>query len=179
MSPDSRQASIPVGSVQQRFLDLARHVSETIGNEFFSMLVDQLRGVLSAESVYIGEFVFRGTGRVRLLAASTEGGEVAAAEFPLAGSPDAEVAVGNPSLYSRGVQEAFPGDRRLRDLQAEAYVGIPLHGPEGQITGLLAALYRQPLGLEIQFVQSMLTMFASRVSAELNRKRAADILRES
>jgi PAS domain S-box-containing protein len=179
MGPDSRQVSIPAGSEQRRFLDLARRVSETIGSEFFSVLVDQLRGVLSAECVYIGEFVFRGTEHVRLLAASAVGAHAAASEFPLAGSPDAEVAAGNSSLYGRGVQEAFPEDRRLREQEAEAFVGIPLHSPEGQVSGLIAAIYRQPLGLEIQFVQSMLTMFAPRVSAELNRKRAADILRES
>jgi len=180
MTPNLRQASAqPVLNEQQRFLDLARRVSETIGTEFFSILVDHLRGVLNAKCVYIGEFVQRRTERVRILAASAEREQVVASESPLAGGPDAQVAVSNPCWYASGVREAFPEDCRLRDLEAEAFVGVPLNDPEGRACGLIAALYPQPLDLEIYSIHSMLTMFAPRVSAELNRKRTADTLRES
>jgi signal transduction histidine kinase len=73
----------------------------------------------------------------------------------------------------------FPGDPVLRDLEAEAWVGVPLNDSEGQVSGIIAAIYGQPLQLEIHFVQSMLMMFAPRASAELNRKQAEDALRES
>lgn len=100
-------------------------------------------------------------------------------EFPLAGSPDAEVARGSPCMYARGVRETFPGDRLLGDLKAEACVGVPLTDSEGRTRGLIAALFRQPLELEMDFVLSMLKMFTPRASAELNRKHAEDLLRES
>jgi signal transduction histidine kinase len=64
-------------------------------------------------------------------------------------------------------------------LEAEAWVGVPLNDAEGRPCGLIAALYRQPLDNEIDFVQLMLTMFAPRASAELNRKREEDALQES
>lgn len=73
----------------------------------------------------------------------------------------------------------FPGDPLLRDLEAEAWVGVPLNNSEGQTSGLLAAIYGQPLQLEANFVQSMLMMFAARASAEIDRKHAEDALRES
>lgn len=73
----------------------------------------------------------------------------------------------------------FPADHRLRDLEAEAWVGIPLNNAEGQACGLIAAIYSQPLDHEADFVQLMLTMFAPRASAELNRKREEDSLKES
>jgi PAS domain S-box-containing protein len=143
------------------------------------MLANQLAGVLGATCVYIGEFVGGKTNRVRTLAAFVEGGRTEAFEFPLAGSPDAEVAEGNPCMYPRGVREMFPGDRLLHDLESEAWVGVPLNNSEGQACGLIAALYLQPLQLEVHFVQSMLMMFAPRASAELNRKQAEDALREN
>jgi PAS domain S-box-containing protein len=118
------------------------------------------------------------TERVQTLAC-VKADRMEAFEFPLAGTPDAEVALGNPCVYGRGVPKAFPEDRRLRDLEAEACVGVPLNNAEGQAAGLIAALYCHPLDLEIHFVQSMLTMFAPRASAELNRKQAEDALRES
>jgi signal transduction histidine kinase len=180
MIPNSPQNSVcQLGSDSQGFLKLARRVSETIGAEFLSMLANQLAAVLGAKCVYIGEFVRGKTNRVRTLAAFVEGGGTEAFEFRLAGSPDAEVAGSTPCMYPRGVREMFPGAPLLHDLEAEAWVGVPLKNPEGQACGLIAALYRQPLQLEVHFVQSMLMMFAPRASAELNRKQAEDALRES
>jgi PAS domain S-box-containing protein len=77
------------------------------------------------------------------------------------------------------VLQAYPEDRLLGDLEAQAWVGVPLNNSEGQACGILAALYSHPLQLEVQFVQSMLMIFAPRASAELNRKQTDDLLRES
>jgi signal transduction histidine kinase len=180
MTPNLQQRSAwkAVGE-WQRFLTLSRQVSETIGTEFFSLLVNQLGSALGAECVYLGEFAGVGAMQVQTVAACREGEQIEAFDFPLVGSPDGEVALGKPALYARGVREAFPADRRLHDLQVEAFVGVPLNDAEGQPCGLIAALYRQPLGPEMFFVQSMLTMFAPRAAAELKRKRANDVLRES
>jgi signal transduction histidine kinase len=154
-------------------------VSETIGTEFFSMLADQLEVELSAACVYTAQFLRGKTDRVRTLAACLEGGRMATFEFPMAGSPAAEVAGGNVCTYARDVRETFPKDRLLSDLSAEAFVGVPLNDAEGQVCGLIAALYRRPLEQEISFVQSLLKTFAPRASAELNRKQAEDVLRDS
>ena len=180
MAQDSPQKSVQqIGNERRRFLKIVRRVSETIGTEFFSMLVKHLRRALGAECVYVCEFVGRQTERARTLAACMEGDRMETFEFPLAGSPDAEVALCHPCMDSKGVREMFPADRRLRDLEAEAWVGVPLNNAEGQACGLIAALYSRPLDHEIDFVQLMLTMFAPRASAELNRKREEDAVQES
>jgi PAS domain-containing protein len=166
-------------SERRHFLKIARQVSEAIGIEFFSKLVKELRRALAAESVYIGEFGGTQTKRVRTLAACMKGDRMESFEFPVEGTPDAEVAMCNPCMYSREVREMFPADGRLHDLQAEAWVGVPLDNAEGQTCGLIGAVFVQPLDHEIHFVHSMLTMFAPRASAELNRKRDLDSLQES
>ena len=168
-----------IGDERQRFLEIVRDVSETIGIEFFSTLVKHLRRTLGAGCVYVCEFAGRQNERARTLAACMEDDRMETFEFPVAGSPDAEVARCHPCMYSRGVREVFPADHRLRDLEAEAWAGIPLNNAEGQACGLIAALYSRPLDHEIDFVQSTLTMFAPRASAELNRKRELDALQES
>jgi hypothetical protein len=172
MTPKSPQTMRRPDSDSQGFLKLARQVSETIGTEFLSTLVHHLAKVLEAKCMYVSEFVGDKTSRVRTLAAFVEGDRPEAFEFPLVGSPDAEVARGNPSMYARGAREMFPEDSLLRDLAAEAWVGVPLNNAEGQVSGTIAAIYGQPLQLEVHFVQSMLMMFAPRASAELNRKQA-------
>jgi signal transduction histidine kinase len=180
MIPQSPQKSGRQASgEEQEFLKIARHVSDTIGAEFFCMLADQLAGALSAKCVYVGEFVRGNTDRVRTLAACREGDRAEGFEFPLAGSPDAEVALGNPCIYARGVREMFPGDCLLHDLEVEAFVAVPLNDAEGLASGLIATLYGRPLDLEISFVQSILKRFAPRAAAELSRKHAEEVLRES
>ena len=180
MSQESPQRPLQqTGSERRHFLKIARQVSETIGAEFFSMLVKQLRQALGAKGVYICEFVGIQSARARTLAASMEGDRMQTPEFPIVDSPDAAVALGSPCVYSSGVRAMFPADGRLRDLEAEAWVGVPLNNAEGQACGLIAVLYGKPLDQDIHFVQSMLAMFAPRASAELNRKRAEDALRES
>lgn len=164
---------------RQQFLTFARQVSETIGAEFFHTLVNQLMTVLEADCVYVGEVVSGKTERIRTLAACVEGNGMESFEFPLANSPDADVVRGKPGIYARDVQEIFPTDRRLRDLKIHAFVGVALNNAEGRACGLLAALYRQPLDLAVDFVHSMLTMFAPRAAAELVRKQADDALREN
>ena len=143
-----------------------------------SILAHQLAGVLEAKCVYVSEFVGDKTNPVRTLAAFVEGDRPKGFEFPLAGNPDAQVTSGSPRMYPRAVREMFPGDPVLRDLEAEAWVGVPLNNSKGQASGIIAAIYGQPLQLEVHFVQSIL-MFAPRASAELNRKHAEEALRES
>jgi PAS domain S-box-containing protein len=165
---------------RRRFLDIARNVSATIGNEYFSTLATQLARALGADRLYIAEFVSGQVECVRTTAAYVCGEEMETFQMPLAGTPDAEVALDHPRVYSRGIQHLFPSDSRLSEWGAEAYVAHPLSNPEGRPVGLIAVLYRRPLGDEaVHFVQSILAMFAPRAAAELNRKRADDDLRES
>ena len=177
--PSPQKSGRPPSSEHPRFLKSARQVLESVGAEFFSTLVKELREALDSECVYIGEFTRGEIERVQTVAACVKEEWVSVFELPLAGGPDAELALGKPCTFERGVTEIFPEDRLLSDLQVEAYVGVPLNDAEGKACGVLAALFCEPLDVEIYLIQSMLNVFVPRASAELNRKRADDALRES
>jgi signal transduction histidine kinase len=180
MSPDSPKHSVPVANGGTHdFLEIARKLSETIGMEFFSMLTDQLAAIFGAKYVYVAEFVEGKPDRLRTLAACLQGRRMEESDFPLPGTPDAEVATGGSRLYMRGVREAFPGDGRLGDLAIEAFVGVPLRDAEGDACGIIAALYQEPLDLDASFLSSSLKLFAPRAQAELRRKRADDEVRQT
>ena len=53
------------GNEWQGFVKIARQVSETIGSEFFTILVNRLAEVVNADFVYIGEFIGDQTDRIR------------------------------------------------------------------------------------------------------------------
>src|SRR5262245_46077845 len=111
MAQDSSQKFVwQIESARQHFLNVASQVSEKVGSEYFLMLVKELRRALGARCVYVGEFVGRQTERVRTLAACMEDDQMRTFEFTVAGSPDAEVALGKPSIYSKDVQQTFPDD---------------------------------------------------------------------
>jgi signal transduction histidine kinase len=182
MAQDSSQKSVSqISSARQHFLKVASQVSEKVGSEYFLMLVKELCHALGARCVYVGEFALRQTARVRTLAACMQGDQIRTFEFTVAGSPDAEVALGNPSIYSKDVRQTFPRDIRMRDLDVDSYVGIPLNTAEGETSGLLVALFGQSpdQDQDLQLADSMLRMFAPRAASELIRKRERDLLRES
>jgi two-component system cell cycle sensor histidine kinase/response regulator CckA len=163
---------------RRHFVKIAMQVSTKVGTDFFHILAKDLAQELAADSVYIGEFVGGPAERVRTLAVCVDGYVMQNFEFPLSGSPEAEVASGHPSIHLSDLQETFPTDLLLTELKAEACVALPLNDSERRGRGLIGAFYRQPLR-EVQFVQSMLAMCAPRVLAELKRKQAEDTLRES
>src|SRR6516165_3078234 len=111
---------------QTRFLGTASQVMEMIGAEFFVMLANKLCVALDAECVYVGEFANGKNERVQVISASEKADWAHAAEFPLRGTPEAQVALGHPCLFGRAVRDIFPEDHFLADLTVEAYVGVPL-----------------------------------------------------
>lgn len=168
----------PGGSERRRFLQIARQISATIGTEFFASLVKRLADALDADCVYVGEFLGGHIERVRTLAAYLDHEHERHFEYPLAGSAAAEIAIGNPSIHPSGVQELFPTDTFLREVGAQAFVGVPLNDSNQQTLGLIVAVYRRAFG-NVRFAKSMLEILAPRAAAELNRKQSDDAVRES
>jgi hypothetical protein len=163
---------------RRRFLQIAAQVSAVIGTEFFRSLVERLADELDADCVYIGEFVGGQVERVTTLAAYLDHQRETDFAFTLAGSSCMEVATGIPCVYPSGAQDRFPSDDLVRELGAEACVGIPLKDSKQQAMGVIMALYRRPFG-NLRFPKSILEIFAPRAAAELERQQADEALRES
>jgi hypothetical protein len=62
-----KKSAQQISNERERFLEIARQVSATIGTEFFSMLVRELRRALGAECVYVCEFMGRQAEWARML----------------------------------------------------------------------------------------------------------------
>ncbi|MBX2866298.1 MAG: response regulator, partial [Leptolyngbyaceae cyanobacterium MAG.088] len=79
----------------------------------------------------------------------------------------------------QSVQQQFPDDPDLVDMQAESYYGIALSNAQGQIIGELCLLHTQPLtdSKRLQ-IQQILRVFGARATAELERQRAQTALEE-
>jgi PAS domain S-box-containing protein len=158
--------------------EAAEKVSATIGIEFFQSMVRHLCAALSADCVYIGEFIGGQVERVRVLAAVVRGEPDRNFEYVLAGSASADAVLGKRCVCRTAAQSEFPEDAMLATLAAEAFVGVPLTNAEGHSLGILMAVYSRPVS-SFRAQTSMLEIFAPRATAELSRKQSEEQLRES
>ncbi|NCJ08219.1 PAS domain-containing protein [Synechococcales cyanobacterium C] len=149
---------------------IAVGLSATIGDAFFQSLVEVLTEVLPIEYALIGELT--PTQSLRVVAGWSEGQPLTLKDYALTHSPGSEVVGQQLRLYSQGVQQQFPQDEVLKQLQAESYAGVPLMDATGQALGLLAVISRQPFQ-DTQLIAEVLQIFAIRASSELERQRAA------
>jgi PAS domain S-box-containing protein len=177
------------------------------GDEFFSALVQHLAAALGVRYAFVSEGVSEPLGKARTLAfwAGDKLGEISIPDRDLYTTTPAtidkipdSVTVGVFDLnenryntpyqsvtdqirmccYPEDVQALFPQNLDLVAMQAVCYLGAPLFDTSGQIIGLLCVLNDKPLTDE-QRAQSILSIFAARAAAELERKQAEEALRQS
>lgn len=100
-------------------------------------------------------------------------------EYSLAGTPCSTVLAGNNLCrYPNSVQSIFPDDLKLKMLNIEGYVGIPIINPQGNLLGLIAAFDTKPMEQDLNIQASILEIFAARAGAEIERMRAEKALRQ-
>lgn len=139
------------------------------GPDFFAALVEHLCRSLAVDAALIAELC--APDRIRTLAVCSATGPAANFEAHIAGTPFEHPADRRITAYATGVLKAFPRDKLLRDLQADAYVGIPLFSADGGPIGLLAVLHRRSLD-PLDTVTDIVRLFGDRAAAELERLRA-------
>ncbi len=148
------------------------------GDHFFHSIVSHLASALKVRYALVGEVVHDRLDRIRTFAVCDGEEMLENLEYDLKGTPCAEVINQNLCYYERGVRELFPDDRLLADMGVESYCGTPLFDRSGRVLGILVVLHDQPMPRALD-VQKMLTVFAERAGAELERKCAEEALRAS
>jgi PAS domain S-box-containing protein len=158
--------------------NIAEGISAATGDTFFCLLVQYLARILEADYAFVGELMEGQKERIRTLAMCANGEIVDNFEYDLTDTPCENVVGQKMCTYPRDVQAQFPHDHMLAEMGIESYVGIPLFDSGGNPIGLAVILNSKPLS-NPELAESMLKIFAVRASAELQRKRAEEALRES
>lgn len=140
-----------------------------LGAEFFETIVEKLNQVLGADYTFVGRLSETGD-QVETLALSGKNGLLENITYSLNATPCANVIGQKACTFRKGIRQLFPKDQLLIDLGIEAYVGIPLFDSNKSATGILVSLYKNEI--EDSFaIESILMIFASRVSAELEHSK--------
>ncbi|WP_428605342.1 EAL domain-containing protein [Sedimenticola sp.] len=163
---------------QEVVSDIAMGVSAATGEDFFEQLVSHLGEALGVSYVLIGQLANGSEEEINTLAVWALGERAENFTYSLHDTPCGGAIQGGPCAFQGDLQTRFPKDRLLQQMAAESYVGLPLKSSDGRALGLLAALDVKPLE-NTGYIMSMLTIFAARVSAELERQHADQALRTS
>jgi PAS domain S-box-containing protein len=162
--------------VEDRLREAALAVSGAEGERVYEDLVASLAAILKVEFATIAVYDAPARTQFRTLARFARGRVRDNLSYPIAGTP-CEKAMGHAfGYYPRGVRAQFPGDGELQDLGIEGYAATTLNDARGEPIGLVSVMSRGALENEA-LVEAMLKIFAARIGAEIERRRAEEDLR--
>jgi formate hydrogenlyase transcriptional activator len=147
------------------------------GQEFFQSLVRHLAEAIDVHYAVVAEFP-KGPPHVRTLAFWERDRLGANFEYDFTGTPCAEVVHGGMVHYPSGVSQLFPQTTPLVARGVDSYMAVPFLDASGNILGHLAVFDERPMPVEPRRI-SFFQIFAARASAELERLRTEQRLRES
>lgn len=144
------------------------------GNDFFPALVQNLANALDVAHVMIFEAIDHTRQTLRSLACWSgdrlvENLECETRDTPWETVYEKKILCSHPQQ----LQQLFPGFTLLQEMQAESYIGVPLLDDKQNVIGNLCIVDVKPT-LPDDRTHAILSVFAARAAAELQRKWAED-----
>lgn len=149
---------------------LAQRNWSQVGEDFFTALAKYLGDCLALDYVFIGQ-LDNAQQPVQTLANYQLGEILPNFEYGLKDTPCENIYGKDLCTYPAQVQDTFPLDEILVDINAESYCGIPLWDSQGNAVGLIALLHQKPL-VNIPLIEKVLTIVADSAGKAIERRQA-------
>jgi signal transduction histidine kinase/ABC-type amino acid transport substrate-binding protein len=154
---------------------VVRGTSAQTGEAFFRSLTYHLAKALDVKYAFIGKLIDSEKGLVKTQALWTGSGYSESLTYEIAKTPCEKVLEGEWMSFSERVQQLFPEDRFLSDLNIEGYQGFPIKDLAGNVLGHLGIMDNKPIE-DAPYNRVIMKIFASRAFAELERGRVENKL---
>lgn len=164
-------------AIEATLLFVSREGWQDTEDDFFVQLVRFLGELLGITYCFVDRLI-PDRQRAVTLGLYADGKVVDNLEYDLHGTPCENVAESQSCFYPRNIQQQFPEDTMLVDMQAEGYAGIPLRSSQGGVIGILGVMDTAPLQHR-ELTLTLLRQVAGRASAEIERLEALEVLKES
>jgi len=153
--------------------------SNVTGNQFFETLTKVLGDFFNAKFAFVGKIIPK-TKMVETLHLRVAGETQPNFSYELKGTPCANVINGNGtiSFYPENVDFLFPEDLLLVQMGIKSYFGSPVLDKAGTPIGLVVVMDNETME-EIPYGRYILSIFASRVGAEIQRINKENELKEN
>ncbi len=158
--------------------DIQHTLSYSFEEDFLSKIVLATSDILNADFAFAGSFTDESKNAIKTLALSERGSIRNNIVYDLENTPCNQVLNHNACAFSENIQELFPDDILLQEMNVEGYIGIPLFNTKAETIGIIVALYKNPIK-EVDFAKNILEIFASRTAAEIERINSLKALKES
>lgn len=146
------------------------------GRTLYEMGANLLRRHLRADMVFVGEFCANRGPWISLRAVSTVADSSFGSDVHLKNAPCSLEVGGETTVILDRLQEHFPDNPFLQELDAQAYVGTPLWGQDGSPLGCIAALWSRPVQ-DSSTAKNLLGLVAPRLAAEIEAELESDRFR--
>lgn len=160
--------------------NIFNRLSRVKGEAFFKTLVQQLAQALDVRYVLAAR-VERGSEQEVSHTIAVWAGDdfMDNVAYRLNGTPCQNVANQEMCFHPKDVQDSYPDDVLLREMEAESYIGMPMVDTEGVTLGILVALDDKPMSEGKRYLAlSLLSIFATRGAAELQFQDREEALRQ-
>ena len=172
-APSEREgAPAPRSGIDRAIEDAVAEVASETGEAYFRAVAQAVARTLDVRYALICEVVRPDCRKARTRAVWANGAHVENFEYDLAGTPCEDVLSKNLCSFPSDVQQRFPDDHLLVEMEAESYLGTPLFDSRGGTLGLIAALDDRPLDDRERRSRMLLDLVATRTAAEMERARA-------
>ncbi|MBD1943201.1 response regulator [Coleofasciculus sp. FACHB-712] len=169
-----RLAAHKIAQMDAALIEVTKGVSAATGEAFFYSLAQHLTKALDVDFAFIGELAGKDEDKVSTIALYAQHEIADNIEYSLLNTPCKQVIQqGKLCCYPRNLQAQFPGNFLLAEMDVDSYIATPLLGSTGRVLGLVGVMARKPLE-NLHLAESLLTIFATRATAELERKRAEE-----
>ncbi|PCI62996.1 MAG: hypothetical protein COB35_02050 [Gammaproteobacteria bacterium] len=141
------------------------------GEGFFQALISASAKALGIKIAFVTELLPYTEATAKTLALWVDGNILENIEYPLADTPCENILNGKVIGFSKGLQQLFPKDKWLADVNAESYVCIPFMDDTGHVIGHMGIMDDKPI-TDQQKIINIMRIFADRATAELKQKQS-------
>ncbi len=161
---------------EETLSSLLRGTAKFTGKKYFKELTKLLCRSFDVKYSYIAKLSFDRKS-LKILEYGGPIHEKDLQKYSVIGSMTENVLKGYTTFYPKGVRELFPDDAMANNYSIEGFMGTPLYGTSGEVMGVLAFMHDKTFQ-EIPNSRYILSIFASRSAAEIQRIRSKEILKE-
>ena len=156
---------------------LIKNTSKLTGELFLSKLIGLLASTFETKYSYIARLSDGGNRQAETIKFWSDNKEGKNFVFNYDVTPCVNVLNGYITFYPQHLQEMFPGDQLITSMGIESYIGAPIYNNNEKPMGMLVLMDDKPMQ-EKPNSRYILSIFASRAGAELERINAEELLRK-
>ncbi len=151
-------------------LDCENFANSYRGKDFFPALARLIAEKTGVSYVLVGYPTGEDLSVIKTTVLYAAGKLVEGFEYSLYGTPCENVIGRNCCYYPSGIQQMFPGDKELKELGIESYLGLPVFDKNNKTAGLLVLMDNKLIKNAARLEKALQTL-TPRIARELARSK--------